>query len=47
MVMHSGSIYLSAIINISDGPAKLSIPTVPNTFLLAVATNILPGPTIL
>ena len=38
---------LSAIIRISLGPAIISISTVPYKSFLAVATKILPGPTIL
>ena len=34
-------------ITTSDGPAIISIPTVPKTSLFAVATKIFPGPTIL
>ena len=37
----------SAKIPISDGPATISIATVPKTCFLAVATKMLPGPTIL
>ena len=33
-----GFAFLSAMIKTSDGPAKLSIPTFPKTFFLAVAT---------
>ena len=35
------------MIKISDGPAIISIPTVPNTLLFASATYAFPGPTIL
>ena len=34
-------------IKTSDGPAKKSIPTSPNTIFLAAVTKTLPGPTIL
>ena len=36
--IHSGSLCLSAMIRTSDGPAMLSMPTVPNTWRLAAAT---------
>ena len=36
----------SAITATSDGPAKTSMPTLPNSVRLASATNLLPGPTI-
>jgi hypothetical protein len=35
----------SAMIEISDGPAKTSIPTLPKSIRFASATNLLPGPT--
>ena len=36
----------SAMIPISEGPAKTSMPTLPNSIRLASATYLLPGPTI-
>ena len=43
----SGSVVPSQMTRISDGPAIMSMPTVPNTRRLAAATYALPGPTIL
>src|SRR5690606_2376381 len=43
----SGSVVPSHSTRISDGPAIMSMPTVPNTLRLASATYALPGPTIL
>ena len=43
----SGSALSSAITATSDGPASRSIPTRPNSWRLASATNALPGPTIM
>ncbi len=34
------------MIKTSDGPAIISIPTEPDTIFFAIATYILPGPTI-
>ena len=42
----SASALSSAITATSDGPAKTSMPTLPNSARLASATNLLPGPTI-
>ena len=36
----------SAMTATSEGPAKTSMPTLPNNARLASATNLLPGPTI-
>ena len=36
--IHSGLLCLSAMTSTSDGPAMLSMPTVPNTSRLAAAT---------
>ena len=43
----SGSLFPSATTKISLGPAIMSMATRPNTFRLAVATKMPPGPTIL
>ncbi len=43
----SGFAVESAITRISETPATMSMPTVPNTRRLAAATNALPGPQIL
>ena len=42
-----GSVVASQITRISDGPAIMSMPTVPNTRRFADATYALPGPQIL
>ena len=44
--IQSGSVSPSQTTRISDGPAIMSMPTVPNTSRLAAATKMLPGPTI-
>ena len=47
MATHSGGVVPSAKTKISLGPAIMSMPTVPNTRFLALATYALPGPVIL
>ena len=44
---HRGSAESSAITAISEGPAKTSMPTWPNSMRFASATNLLPGPTMM
>ena len=43
----SGSAFSSAITATSDGPANTSMPTSPKRVLLASATNLFPGPTMI
>ena len=45
--IHWAGVYPSEMTTISDGPAIISIPTVPKTCFFAEATYALPGPTIL
>ena len=44
---HSGGVSPSHTTTTSDGPAIMSMPTAPKTSRFAVATQMLPGPTIL
>ena len=43
----AGSAESSAITATSEGPAKTSMPTCPNSMRFASATNLLPGPTMM
>ena len=43
----AGSADPSAMTATSEGPAKTSMPTLPNNMRLASATNLLPGPTMM
>ena len=46
IAIQTASVSPSQITRISDGPAIMSMPTCPYTARLAVATQMLPGPTI-